>query len=320
VIRLEADRRHVTLPRLGAIRTHESTRKLARRLEAGTARILSATISRDSRGRWQVALAVEIARTVRISACPDGVVAVDLGIKTLAVVASASGRSWQVDNPRHLTIALRRLRAASRSVSRKIGPDRRSSQQPSKRWRKANARRNKIHGRVAALRRDGLHKLTTSLARTHATVVVEDLNVAGMIRNRRLARSIADAGFGEFRRQLDYKTRWNGGRLLVADRWYPSSKTCSRCQAVKAKLSLSERTYHCAACGLDLDRDVNAARNLLHLATNHGRWSVPGEAGPDASTRASQAREANQKTTPGVAGGPEACTATSGPAPIMVLH
>ena len=178
----------------------------------------------------------------------------------------------------------------------------------------------RFHARVAALRRDGLHKLTTSLARTHGTVVVEDLHVAGMVKNRRLARSISDAGFGEIRRQLDYKTRWNGGRLVVADRWYPSSKTCSRCQTVKAKLSLSERTYHCAACGLTLDRDVNAARNLLHLATNSGRWTVPGEAGPPDAHIASRARGADQKTTPGVAGGREACTAVSGPAPIMALH
>ena len=96
--------------------------------------------------------------------------------------------------------------------------------------------------------------------------MVEDLNVAGMLANRRLARRIADAGFAELRRQLAYKTGWNGGRLVVADRWYPSSKTCSGCGAVKAKLALSERTYTCTPCGLVLDRDVNAARNLAALA------------------------------------------------------
>jgi putative transposase len=144
---------------------------------------------------------------------------------------------------------------------------------------------------------------------------VEDLNVAGMVRNRKLARHIADAGFGETRRQLAYKTRWNGGRIVVADRWYPSSKTCSACKTVKAKLSLRERMFHCEHCGLVIDRDVNAARNLLHLATDRGRWSVPGEAGPDPSTRGPNARRADRKTTPGVAGGIETCTAMSGPAP-----
>ena len=117
---------------------------------------------------------------------------------------------------------------------------------------------------MANLRKDGLHKLTTRLAATYGAVVVEDLNVAGMVRNRRLARSISDAGFGEIRRQLAYKTTWRGGQLFVADRWYPSSKTCSGCGAVKTKLALSERTYTCA-CGLVLDRDVNAARNLASL-------------------------------------------------------
>jgi putative transposase len=101
------------------------------------------------------------------------------------------------------------------------------------------------------------------LAREYGTIVVEDLNVAGMVRNRRLARAIFDAGFGEIRRQLAYKTRWNGGALVVADRWYPSSKTCSGCGVVKAKLRLSERVFVCSSCGLIIDRDENAALNLL---------------------------------------------------------
>ncbi len=119
---------------------------------------------------------------------------------------------------------------------------------------------------MANLRRDGLHQLTTYLAREHGTLVLGHLNVAGMPANRRLARHIADAGFGEIRWQLTYKTTWNGGRSVVADRWYPSSKTCSACGAVKTKLSLAERTYECTACGLILDRDLNAARNLAALA------------------------------------------------------
>jgi putative transposase len=119
---------------------------------------------------------------------------------------------------------------------------------------------------VANLRRDGLHKLTTRIAAEHGTVVVEDLNVTGMLANRRLARHVADAGFAEIRRQLAYKTQWNGGVLLVADRWYPSSKTCSGCGAAKTKLALSEREYHCEACGLVIDRDHNAALNLAALA------------------------------------------------------
>lgn len=114
-------------------------------------------------------------------------------------------------------------------------------------------------------RRDGIHKITTRLAREYGTVVIENLNVSGMVRNRNLARQISDAGLGEVRRQLAYKTRWNGGQLVVTDRWYPSSKTCSGCGTVKPKLSLAQRTYTCSACGLVIDRDHNAARNLSNL-------------------------------------------------------
>lgn len=120
--------------------------------------------------------------------------------------------------------------------------------------------------RVPEQRRDSTHKLTTGLASTYGTIVVEDLHVAGMMKNRRLARHVADASFAEIRRQLEYKTAWHGGSLIVADRWFASSKTCSECGAVKAKLALSERTYACEACGTVLDRDVNAAVNLARLA------------------------------------------------------
>jgi putative transposase len=140
---------------------------------------------------------------------------------------------------------------------------------------------------VANVRRDGLHKLTTRLVAEHGTIVVEDLNVAGMLANRRLARHIADAGFAEIRRQLIYKTGWNGGRLLIADRWYPSSKTCSGCGTVKTKLALSEREYDCEACGLVIDRDRNASLNLAALAAQFdtaGSGSVAAR-GADQKTR-----------------------------------
>jgi putative transposase len=163
---------------------------------------------------------------------------------------------------------------------------------------RANAARNKVHHRVANRRRDGLHKLTTHLAREYGTVVLEDLFVAGMLRNRKLARQIQDAGFGEIRRQLTYKTEWNCGRLMLADRWFPSSKTCSDCGVVKAKLRLSERTFACTACGLVLDRDHNAARNLAALAA--------AVAGSGSETR--NGRGADHKTIPPVAGGCETST------------
>ncbi|WP_203925065.1 IS607 family element RNA-guided endonuclease TnpB, partial [Rugosimonospora africana] len=281
-IRVEPDRMHVVLPRLGRLKLHESARKLARRLEAGTARIMSATVRRDG-GRWHVAFTVEVERADRAPARRGVVVGVDVGIKHLAVLSTGE----LVDNPRHLVAAQNRLRTLGRALSRKTGPDRRTGRRPSKRWEGAAARLGRAHARVANLRRDGLHKLTTRLAREHATVVVEDLNVTGMLANRKLARHIADAGFAEIRRQLAYKTEWNCGRLLSADRWYPSSKTCSGCGAVKAKLALSEREYECEACGLVIDRDRNAALNLAALAAQFdtaGSGPVAGR-GADQKTR-----------------------------------
>jgi len=290
VIRVEPDRHHVTLPRVGRIKTHESTRKLARRLEAGTARVLSATVRREA-GRWYCAFTVEVHRTQATPARPAQAVGVDVGIATLAVLSTGEC----VPNPGHLTKALRGLRKTSRTLSRRQGPDRRTGARPSRRWEAARRKGTRLHTRVANQRKDGLHKLTTTLTATYGTVVVEDLNVAGMLKNRRLARHLADASFGEIRRQLSYKTNWNGGRLEVADRWFPSSKTCSACQTVKPKLSLATRVFTCDACGFVLDRDLNAAINLKQYVARSGRETVNG-------------RGADQKTEPGSAGGCEAST------------
>jgi putative transposase len=193
VIRLEEDRRHVTLPRLGTIKTHESTRKLHRRIADGRARIVSATVRAEA-GRWFVAFTVEVQRAESAPARPDAVVGVDLGIKALAVFSD--GRPAAA-NPKHYDAARRKLARLSRAVSRRQGPDRRAGRQPSNRWRRANAARNRLHHRTVNLRADAIHKLTTGLAREYGTIVVEDLNVAGMVKNRKLARVVSDAGFGE---------------------------------------------------------------------------------------------------------------------------
>lgn len=294
-IRVDADGRHVTLPRLGTIRTHEPTVKLLDRIQAGTARILSATV-RHERGRWFVSFQAEVKRDLVRVTRPDVAVGIDLGVKTLAVMADSTGEIRTAPNPGHYDRAREQLRRASRVVSRRQGPDRRTGQQPSKRWEKANAQRNKVHHRVANLREDALHKLTTAVAAEYGTVVAEDLNVAGMLRNRRLARQIADAGFGEIRRQLDYKTRQrHATRLVVANRWYPSSKTCSRCGAVKAKLPLHVRTYECDACALIIDRDDNAALNLAALAAACVTGTGVAE-DQDTAPAVSKPRGADQKT------------------------
>lgn len=261
VIRVEADRRHVTLPRLGTIRIHENARKLARHLERGTGRIVDATIS-YRRGRWQVSLTCELTRAIRPVNQPRAAVGIDLGIKTLAVVSTGE----VIANPKHLETAERKLRLASRTVSRRQGPEPRAGRQPSKRWLRANAKRSKVHYRVANLRENAMHHLTRRLSTEFGTVVIEDLNIAGMAKSKRLAKKIYDASWGMFARQMRYKTGWAGSELIVADRFLPSSKTCSACGVVKAKLPLAFRVFRCEHCASVVDRDLNAALNLAKLA------------------------------------------------------
>jgi putative transposase len=263
-IRVLPDRQRVQLPRIGVVKTHESTRKLARRLEQGSARILAATISRRA-DRWFVSFTVEVQRTIPTSNRRTSVVGVDVGIRHLAVLSTGE----VIPNPRALEGSLRRLRRLNRQLDRREPGSQRRNQ--------TRRRLARVHARAASLRRDAFHKLTSSLATQHGTVVVEQLNVAGMVRNRRLARAISDAGMAELRRMLAYKTRWYGCRLVVADPFFPSSKTCSGCGWVKAKLTLAERTFTCEVCRLVLDRDLNAARNLAKLAQSVAQsgWETP---------------------------------------------
>jgi putative transposase len=273
-IKVLPDRMHIQLPRIGVLKTHESTRKLARRLEQGTARILAATITRTA-DRWFVSFTVEVQRTLPAGNAKTTVVGVDAGVRHLATLSTEE----TVPNPRALQRSLRKLRRLNRQLSRrKLG---------SKRRRITRRRLARVHLRAANLRRDALHKLTTTLATQHGTIVVEQLNLAGMARNRHLARTLADAGLAELQRQLAYKTTWYGSRLIVADRFYPSSKTCSACGWVKAKLTLAERTFTCEACGLQLDRDLNAARNLATLAHHVAQsgWETQNARGADQKTQ-----------------------------------
>jgi putative transposase len=290
---------------LGTVKTYESTRKLARRLEAGTARILSATVSRTAQ-RWFVSFTCQVEFGVPQRVPRTGTaVGVDLGVKTLLTGVDNAGEVVTVTGPKALRTVLRRLRRASRAHSRKaVGSANR---------RRAASRLARIYARVSNVRADALHKATTNLARRYHTIVIEDLNVTGMLASRRLARAVADQGFGTARRLLSYKATWNDGQLICADRWYPSSKTCSACGTVKAKLSLSERTFICPACGHAEDRDVNAARNLLNLAAsgaeslNACRAQVrPGPAG-----RRAQPRLTGKTQEPGAAYAGK--TGTAGP-------
>ena len=319
VIRVEADRHHVTLPRVGRLKTHESTRKLARRLDAGTARILSATLAEDSTGRWHVSFQTLVQRTVALpghAGAGEPVVGVDVGVKAdaLLVVATPDGREIdRVAAPKSLSAAQDRLRALQRRAARQVGPYNtatKTKQTPSNRWIRQQRRISRSHAHAAAVRRDVLHKHTTRLAQRHRVIVVETLNAAGMgsaggARKRGLNRALADAALAEIRRLLGYKTRWYGATLVEADRYYPSSKTCSGCGRRKPNLTLADRTYVCEHCALMIDRDLNAAINLARLGGT-GTGSSPA-----ATHRGGHGRGATQETatTPVVnAAGEEAST------------
>jgi putative transposase len=328
-IRVEPGRHHVTLPVIGRIKTHESTRKLARRLEAGTAKITTATI-RYKRGRWFVSFTAHVQRSLgRPAHAPQGapVIGVDLGVRDLLVAATPDGREIaRIPAPRPLKRAQRRLRALQRKAARQDGPREPGAlrgsprREPSRGWLATQAQIQRLHARVANLRADAIHKATTALAQQHQVIGAEDLAIGNMarrggVRKRGLNRSLADASLGVLAWLLGYKTTWYASALVTAGRRFPSSKTCSSCGAVKAKLGLRERTYQCEHCGLVLDRDRNAAINLARHALAEARQMgviAPGGSGPLDGGRA------GRKTTPaGVAGGNETATRTGGgpPAP-----
>jgi putative transposase len=257
---IRCDGNTVTLPRLGVIATHECTAELADRIAGGAARILSATVTRTAQ-RWFVSLTVEEDRLVpERHTRPGTAIGIDLGVKTLVTGVDNIGNVIAIPGPKPLRAGLRRLRRASRAHSRK--------QPGSAQRHRSAARLARLHARIANLRSDALHKATSMLAAQYETIAAEDLNVAGMISSRRLARAVSDQGFGTLRRMLGYKSAWNGGILVTTDRWYPSSKTCSVCGMRKPSLTLAERTFRCENCGHTEDRDVNAARNLLNLAAS----------------------------------------------------
>jgi putative transposase len=214
-------------------------------------RILSVTISRQADG-WYASFAIEVVYEPD-SRSDDTVAGVDLGITALATLSDGS----KVPAPKPLRRYLQKLKRLSRSFSRK--------QRGSRNRAKAKTKLARLHRQIANIRADVLHKLTTSLT-SYRAIVIEDLNVTGMLANGNLSRAIADVGFFEFRRQLQYKAAMAGSRVLVADRWFPSSKLCSGCGAKNDALKLSDRIWTCASCGTSHDRDVNAARNLARYA------------------------------------------------------
>jgi putative transposase len=238
----------VQLPRLGRLRLKERGY-----LPTRGAKVLSAAVS-ERAGRWYVSIPVEM-EMPEPAARDKPVVGVDLGVRHLATLSDGV----QFENPRALRNDIQRIKRLQRMVSRreKGGANR----------KRAVAQLARAHLRVANVRKDALHQVTSLLAKTKSAVVLEDLNVSGLLRNHHLAQAIADVGLHEFRRQLTYKGEWHGCKVFFADPFYPSTKRCSNCGNVKADTSLGERVYACDVCGFVIDRDLNAALNLERLVS-----------------------------------------------------
>jgi len=205
-----------------------------------------------------------VVRSIPATRAPEKVIGVDVGISTLYTGAIPDGEQVLiVENPHHFVRAEKKLAHTQRVASRRQGPG--PGKTPSKRWKSAQRRVQRVHAEIASSRQNLIHETTTKLEKNYDVIVIEDLNVAGMLKNHSLAKHISDAAWGDFRRQLEYKTTWYGSTLIIANRFYASSKTCSRCGTVKAKLTLDERVFHCEACDFSTDRDLNAATNLAKL-------------------------------------------------------
>lgn len=227
------------VPKLGNVNMTEELRFQGK--------IMSATIAYRA-GWWFVSIAVEVEHETPIHS--GGAVGIDLGIKTLATCSDGT----VFDNQKHYRRGLGRIRGLSKGLSRK--------REDGKNWWKNAKKLAKAHYRVACQRQDTLHKLTSHIAHTYALIGLEDLNTDGMLSNHCLAQATSDASFFEFKRQLGYKAEQQGSHVQQVDRWYPSSKTCSRCGWMDEDLTLADRVFHCEICDLSMDRDLNAAKNI----------------------------------------------------------
>ncbi|QQZ28975.1 IS200/IS605 family element transposase accessory protein TnpB [Thiothrix subterranea] len=238
----------IRIPNLGLVRMRETLRF--------SGKILSATVSRTA-DQWFASITVDTDQHHLPPAENQGTVGVDLGVSALATLSTGE----KVVGAKPHKALLSRLKRLSRSLSRKV--------KSSANCHKAKQKLAKLHARIANIRQDSLHQLTTDLTRRFHTIGIEDLNVSGMVKNRHLSRAISDMGFFEFRRQLEYKADMRGAVVVVADRFFASSKTCSAsgCGHKVEKLPLSVREWTCSVCGAIHDRDVNAAKNLQEYAS-----------------------------------------------------
>lgn len=274
---IRLDKKKIHIPKLGWVRMREALRF--------SGKVISATICRTA-DKWFVSLNVALDQPRRVcenQAC----IGVDLGIRRLATLFDGTAKT-HIEGPRPLRKLINKLRRLQRQLSRK--------QKGSRNRRKAQMKVARLYYRMACIRHDGLHKLTSYLTCNYAAIAIEDLNVKGMMKNRHLSRAIADMGLHEFRRQLAYKAQMRGNHIEIADRWFPSSKQCCRCGNINDTLTLSDRIFKCSDCGLEMDRDLNAAINLYSTVSSTG-FKACGEEGSGSKVTLSETglREAGTK-------------------------
>lgn len=267
---IEGDR--IRIPRVGWVRMQEAVRF--------DGKIMGARVARFG-ARWHVSVQIESAHNR--DTAPDATVGIDLGISALMTLSKPlpDGRT-KIDNPRARRSLMKRQKKLARRISRQELQRRKTNAKTSRRHAVRRDRLRRLHYRITSIRKDAIHKATTAIAKAFRVVVLEDLNVSGMSKNHALAGAILDASPYEIKRQITYKVAMRGGRVVIADRWFPSSKTCSACGCVADKMPLSVRNWTCCECGADHDRDDNAAKNLELLV---GATSPEPLAGDRSDTR-----------------------------------
>lgn len=282
-----ATKRHFTLPRIGKVRLHERARKLAWLLAQESTTLGNITVKR-SRARWHLSLNLTVTEDTwlkyhaqRTKRDKKKAVGVDLGIKHAAVFSDGT----VIENKKSYEKQLRKLHRLNRELSRRRKYNKRTGEVPSNRYLKTKNKLARVYAGVTNTEVDFAHKLSKRLVDEYDIIGLEDLNVAGMVRNRSLSQRISHASFGRLRQFITYKASWYGSKVVLMDRFYPSSKTCSGCGVVKTKLSLSERSYSCDDCGLFIDRDLNAALNIMMVAQSCGE-TLNGRGGESAGSDA----------------------------------
>lgn len=253
----------IWIPRLGWVTCAENLRF--------DGRVFNITVKRIA-DFWFAVINLETKPEETSLACENQtVVGVDLGIKSMLTLSNGI----QIKNPKSLETNLKRLKRLQRSFSKK--------QKGSKNKKKLQVKLARLHLKISNIRKHSIHTSTKYLVNNFDKIVIEDLNVRGMLKNKKLSRALGDVSFGEIRRQLEYKCKWYGKELIIVDRFFPSSKLCSNCGNKKEELKLSERIYKCECCGLEIDRDINAAINLANYSPTQKSWGshASGERSPD---------------------------------------